>query len=65
MSARADACARITENYSAEKVEGYLIDIMTARLLLKVYEALGPEARQKFDDPPLDRLVNWAWSKVV
>lgn len=63
-SARADACARIVENYQYEEVEGYLMDIMTARALLAVYAALGPEARMKFDSVPLPKLVDFAWKQV-
>jgi hypothetical protein len=65
MSTRADACSRIVEMHSAEMVEGYLMDVMTAEVLLRVYEALGPEARDKFDSVPLPRLVDFSWKQVV
>jgi hypothetical protein len=64
MSTRADACARIVENHQYEEVEGYLMDVQTARALLAVYGALSPSARVRFDSVPLPRLVDFAWKHV-
>lgn len=46
-------------------LEGAVLDAMTARVLTLVYEAFKEESsREKFDRIPLERLVNFCWSKV-
>jgi hypothetical protein len=50
---------------TAKRVEGFLLDIQTAGALVAVYDALSPRSRRKFGDPPLDRVVDFAWKHVV
>lgn len=64
-SKRADLCSVIVERHTADEIDGHLVDVQTARVLLKVYGALSPASREKFDTIPLPRLVEFAWSKVA
>jgi hypothetical protein len=48
----------------AARVEGCLVDIQTAGLLVKVYEALSPENRERFGKPSLPKLVDLSWRCV-
>lgn len=45
-------------------LEGAILDGMTARALVLVFEALSPAAQAKFDSIPLGRLIDFVWSKV-
>jgi hypothetical protein len=47
-----------------KKLEGALLDGMTANLLVTIYEALSDTNKAKFDTIPLTKLVNFAWSNA-
>jgi hypothetical protein len=61
---RITALRQIAREHQARRVEGYLVDAMTACLLVSVYDALTPENRRKFGKPSLLRLVDFAWKNV-
>jgi hypothetical protein len=48
----------------AARVDGYLVDIVTANLLVTVYDALSPANRELFGKPSLPRLVDFSWKAV-
>lgn len=48
----------------AARVEGYLMDIQTANLLVTVFAALSPKSRERFGQPSLPRLVDFCWKAV-
>ena len=54
----------IVANAQAQKMEGYLMDATTAQMLIAIYDALGPEAQDKFDSIPLPKLVAFGWKHV-
>jgi hypothetical protein len=64
VSARADACALILERHTAMEIEGQLVDVVTAQMLLAMYRALSPANRALFDKPPLTMLVELGWRHV-
>lgn len=45
----------------AARIDGHIVDIVTAGLLVKVYDALSPASREMFGKPSLERLVDLAW----
>lgn len=51
----------IAKSGMAARVEGYLVDIGTATLLVGVYDALNPANKAKFGKLPLPRLASIAW----
>ena len=63
-SSRMDTIRQILESSQSQTVDGMLVDIQTANVLVQVFDALSPENQAKVDQVPLDRLVEWAWSKV-
>jgi hypothetical protein len=64
MSKRYEAAKEIVADSTAKKVEGLLLDLTTARVLVQLYEVLNPESQANFDKPPLVNLVKFAWQKV-
>lgn len=64
MSARYAAAQRVVANSQFEVVEDYVLDLFTASAMVAVYEALGEDARAKFDQVPLPRLASFCLSKV-
>ena len=58
---RIAALRQIVREHEARRIDGFLVDAVTANLLVKTYEALSRENREKFGKPRLDRLVDVAW----
>ena len=48
----------------AKEMEGFLMDITTASMLLAIYDALSPASQDKFDVVPLPTLVDFGWKHV-
>ena len=48
-STRYEAARQIVENHQATLVEGVLLDVFTASVMVQVFDALSPERRAKFD----------------
>lgn len=55
---------RILDDGSAEKIDGTLIDLVTANMLKTVHDALKPANQKTFDKIPLRKLVDFGWSMV-
>jgi hypothetical protein len=64
-STRYDTAKRVVENGQHEKLEGAILDGMTAQALVLVYEALSSKNQERFDDIPLDKLIDLAWRSVA
>lgn len=60
-SKRMEIVKRILKNRQHEEIDGYIVDVQTANLLDKVYEALGSKGRSNFDRLPIKKLVDFAW----
>jgi hypothetical protein len=58
---RLEGLKRIVERHQAHEIDGHLVDVQTANLLLKVHDALSPGNKAKFGSVPLSRLVDLAW----
>lgn len=63
-SSRMDTIRQILESSQSQTVDGMLVDIQTANVLVQVFDALSPENQAKIDQVPLDKLVDWAWKRV-
>jgi rRNA maturation protein Nop10 len=61
---RIEAFRDIVNNCSAKRVDGFLVDLFTASLLVQIYDALSPKGKEKFGIPKLDILVSWAWKQT-
>lgn len=55
---------RIVDQHHFDKIDGQVVDATTANLLVKVYEALSPTNRKKFETMNFLRLVDFAWKQV-
>lgn len=61
---RIAAVRTIARTGMAARVDGVVVDIQTASLLVKVYDILSPENREKFGRPSIVKLAEFAWSHV-
>ncbi len=61
---RIEALRRIVADHAAARVDGYLVDALTANALVTVYAALSRESKERFGIPDLSRLVEFAWKRV-
>jgi hypothetical protein len=59
---RIEKLRAISRSGMAAQVDGYLVDIQTAGLLVTVHDALSRKNRAKFGRLSLPRLVDFAWS---
>ena len=48
----------------AQKISGVLVDMQTALVIMKVWNALGASNRSKFEKLPIKQMANVAWKLV-
>ncbi len=58
---RIGALRAIVREHKAARIDGFIVDAFTAQMLIKVYEALSPQNREKFGKPRLEKLVDLGW----
>ncbi len=61
---RIETLRRILADHQFEKIDGFIVDATTASLLVQVYDSLNAANQARFEDLPLMRLVDFAWSQV-
>jgi len=61
---RISAIRRILERKQYEKVDGSMIDLMTAQAIVTVHDALSVENQAKFVGMPAGRMATIAWKLV-
>lgn len=62
---RIEQLRKIVEDKQFSKIDGFLMDIVTANLLISVYDGLTkPELKEKFNTISLPRLVDFSWKMV-
>ena len=47
-----------------QKIDGVLVDMQTANVILKVWDALNSSNRKKFEKLPVKKMANVAWKLV-
>lgn len=63
---RIAALRRIVADHAFEKVDGCVVDMTTANLLVQVYDLLkSDKARHNFETAPLTRVVDIAWKATT
>lgn len=55
---------KIVDTKSMGKVDGTRVDLTTANVVVKVYDALNSTNQKKFGNLPLDKMINVAWKMV-
>lgn len=58
---RIGAVRAIVRDHTAARIDGYLVDAVTAGLLVAVYDAISPAHRERFGQVPLEKLVELGW----
>jgi len=58
------ACRRIVKNHQFEILEETAVDVQTANVIVKVYDALNEENKAKFSSVPLGRMGSIAWKLI-
>ena len=48
----------------AQKISGVLVDMQTALVIMKVWNALSSSNRNKFEKLPITKMANVAWKLV-
>ena len=61
---RIDVLRRILKEHQYEKIDGMIVDLTTANMLIKVHDALKPASQKTFDKIPLKKLIDFGWSMV-
>lgn len=59
------AIQKILDDESMGKVDGVMVDIVTANMLIKIYNALSKkEMKDKFSSLPIKQMVDVGWQLV-
>jgi hypothetical protein len=61
---RIEQLRRIVENCQYEKIDGHVVDGVTANMLVNVHDALNEDARKKFLGLDLMKMVRVGWKLV-
>ena len=59
-TAHFDAVKRIVQNHQYKKIDGVLVDVQTANLILKIHARLSEKNQARFEKESIDRLVAFA-----
>lgn len=59
-----DTLNQIVQSKQAMDIDGQMVDMQTANMLVQIHGALNPENQSKFDLIPLQKLVEWGWSRT-
>lgn len=54
----------IVDNHQYKKVQGLIVDAVTARMVLTVFNALSPENQKKAQTMDLRKFVEFGWRCV-
>ena len=55
---------RIVKNRQAEKIDGVLVDMQTANLIVQVHGALNPKTKKRMEKLPIKKMANVVWKLV-
>lgn len=58
------ALREIVRDHQFAKIEGHVVDVMTANVLCQVYDAINETNREKFETLSFPVLVDFAWKQV-
>ena len=58
------AIGSIIGKKQAKKIDGVLVDMQTANVIMKVWNALNPSNRKKFEKLSVQKMANVAWKLV-
>ncbi len=61
---RIEALRRIVKSAEAARIDGYIVDMQTANMLVTVYGALSRDGQERFGVPNLERLVMAGWKAI-
>jgi len=56
-----DLCREVISKSSAKRLDGILIDLVTARAIVTVYEALNESNKGKYVEMPIDKMARLAF----
>lgn len=56
-----DLCREVISESSAKRLDGILIDLVTARAIVTVYEALNESNKGKYVEMPVDKMARLAF----
>lgn len=63
-SRRATVLQKIQADKKPRRIDGTMVDVNTAGLLLQVFEQISPQNKMKFDSVPLMSLVDFGWKNA-
>ena len=62
---RLEQLREIVAEHQAMRIDGHLVDVMTANAAVKVHDALDkPSNREKLMTAPVPVMANWVWRLI-
>lgn len=55
---------QIVKSHSFQEIEGMIVDVQTANIILQVYEAINEKNKEKFINQSIDKMAHIAWQLV-
>lgn len=56
-----DRLRQIVKEHQYQKIEGVLVDVVTANAILTIYDAINETNKAKFIALPIDKMASVAW----
>lgn len=56
-----DKLRQIVKEHQYQKIEGVLVDVVTANAILTIYDAINDTNKAKFIALPIDKMASVAW----
>ena len=57
-----DKLRQIVKEHQCRKIDGVIVDVLTANAILTVYDAINETNKAKFIKLPIDKMASVAWS---
>ena len=58
---RIEKLREVLKNHQAQKIDGFLMDVTTADLLLRCHSMASDRTKEFIETKPLDKVVDIAW----
>lgn len=54
----------IVKNHQYQKIDGVIVDVMTASAILTVYDSINETNKEKYSKLPITKMADVAWKLI-
>lgn len=63
-SKKIEALRRILKEHQNEKIDGQIVDVMTANAIITVYDAINSKMKRRFESKNIKQMATVAWGLI-